>query len=636
MTLKDEMSDVPSDYMLEGVEFGLESDPFLNARKKGPSRWILVHLFHGSGKWLILVWFIFMVISTAAFSIFATVIGDAINYIQENLGNFSNPVVLQGFYTHIIKILGWGLGRPLIAMISNFARELIAQRMERDGRHEFYLNLLGKSQNFHDQQKVGEIMARTADDVRMLNYMVSPALGLIGEAIVSLISPIVTIIILYPSQLAIVPSAFLIFLVIYVQGYFKRLKPVTRDLRMNFGKMNSILNETLHGAEVVKGLTLEDYETKKYLTKASAYRDALIKQGIIEAKYLPILLMSVIVVIGLGHGVLINLGYIEPFIHDLVEKPFQLGDIIAYITLLVSLRRPTFISLWTFQIMRYAKSAAERLLEMMNEEAEVLDTSRGKNLDIEGKVTFENVTFTYPKSQNPVLKNLNFEALPGQTIAIVGTTGSGKTTATKLISRLYDVPNGQILIDGRSLQEYSLESLRNQISYIEQDVFLYATTIFENISFGRVSPKEEVEKAAKDAQAYEFIMKYPNGFETKIGEGEDSVQLSGGERQRIAIARAFISNPKILVLDDSTSAIDSATEDKIQHAMKKVAQGRTTFIITHRLSQIRWADMILVFKRGKIIAKGTHYELLKTSEEYRKIFLKRFDVSLETLLQEVN
>jgi ATP-binding cassette subfamily B protein len=198
------------------------------------------------------------------------------------------------------------------------------------------------------------------------------------------------------------------------------------------------------------------------------------------------------------------------------------------------------------------------------------------------------------------------------------------------------VTEGAIKIDGKPLNEYTLESLRNQISYIEQDVFLYATTIFENISFGRVSSKEEVMRAAKDAQAYDFIMQYKDGFETKIGEGEDSVQLSGGERQRIAIARAFISNPKILVLDDSTSAIDSATEDKIQQAMKKVSEGRTTFIITHRLSQIRWADIILVFKRGEIIAKGSHHDLLKTSEEYRKIFLKRFNVSLETLLQEVN
>ncbi len=623
------MAEVPLNYGIEGVEFGLAEDPFLKVRTKGASRWIIAHLFHGTNKWLILVWFIFMVISTASFSFFAGAIGDAIVYINNNPGIFSDPDLLQGFISHTIIILGWGLGRPVVGMIGNFCRELLAQRMERDGRHEFYLNLLGKSQNFHDQSKVGEIMARTADDVRMLNFLVSPALSLIGEAIISLIAPILYIIVRYPAQLAIIPLLFLIFLVFYVQGYFKRLKPVTRELRDNFGMMNDVLNETLQGVEVVKGLTLEEYETKKYLLKASAYRDALIKQGIIEAKYLPILMMSLIVVIGLGHGILLHLGY-------LTDQVFEIGDIVAYVTLLTSLRRPTFISLWTFQLLRYAQSASERILEMMNEEAEVLDTSRGRNLEIQGKVEFQNVTFTYPKSKNPVLRNLNFEALPGKTIAIVGTTGSGKTTATKLISRLYDVQplNGQILIDNRPIQEYSLESLRNQISYIEQDVFLYATSIFENISFGRVSSNEEVEKAAKDAQAYDFIMKYPEGFQTKIGEGEDSVQLSGGERQRIAIARAFISDPKILILDDSTSAIDSATEDKIQQAMKKVSEGRTTFIITHRLSQIRWADKILVFKHGEIIAQGNHYELLKSCEEYRKIFLKRFDLSLEKLLQE--
>jgi ATP-binding cassette subfamily B protein len=474
-------------------------------------------------------------------------------------------------------------------------------------------------------------MARTADDVRMLNYMVSPALGLIGEAIASLVIPIIVILRNYPIQLAIIPTAFLIYLVLYVQGYFKRLGPVTRELRKNFGEMNAILNETLGGIEVVKGLTLEKHEHQKYLNKAKGYRDALIKQGLIEARYLPILIMSVIVVLGLAQGVLINLGIIPTV---WFSGDFLIGSIISYVSLLVSLRRPTFISLWTFQIMRYAKSSAERLLEMMNEEAEIIDISKGIDREITGHVKFDNVSFNYPKSKNPVIKTLNFEVKPGQTIAIVGTTGSGKTTATKLISRLYDVTKGRILIDGKPLKDYSLESLRNQISYIEQDVFLYATTIFENISFGRVSSEEEVIQAAKDAQAYDFIMKYPDGFQTKIGEGEDSVQLSGGERQRIAIARAFISNPKILVLDDATSAIDSNTEDMIQRAMKKVAEGRTTFIITHRLSQIRWADQILVFRRGEIIAQGSHYELLQSSEEYRKIFIKRFDVSLEALLQQ--
>jgi ATP-binding cassette subfamily B protein len=228
------------------------------------------------------------------------------------------------------------------------------------------------------------------------------------------------------------------------------------------------------------------------------------------------------------------------------------------------------------------------------------------------------------------LKNVSFEILPGQTVAIVGTTGSGKTTLTKLISRLYDVSNGNILIDDLNVQKFSFESLRNQISYIEQDLFLFSNSISENIAFGQVGSKEQIIQAAKDAQAYDFIMELPKQFDSEIGER--GVQLSGGERQRLAIARAFLSNPKILILDDSTSAIDSATEELIQRAISRVLENRTTFIITHRLSQIRWADLILVLKQGQIIAKGTHYDLLKDSKEYRKIFLTRFDKTLEELL----
>ncbi len=252
-------------------------------------------------------------------------------------------------------------------------------------------------------------------------------------------------------------------------------------------------------------------------------------------------------------------------------------------------------------------------------------------MDVEGIIKFENVSFSYAKNGRPVLQNISFEIKPGQTVAIVGTTGSGKTTLTKLLSRLYDVDKGRILVDGVDVKDYALNSLRSQISYIEQDVFLFSDTIFNNISFGRTSSLEDIVNVAREAQAHEFISSFTNGYESEVGER--GVQLSGGERQRIAIARAFLTNPRILILDDSTSAIDSATEDKIQEAISSILKNRTTILITHRLSQIRWADLILVLKSGEIAAEGTHEELLKTSEEYRKIFVKRFDVSLDQLLK---
>ncbi|MFX0009514.1 MAG: ABC transporter ATP-binding protein, partial [Candidatus Hermodarchaeota archaeon] len=247
---------------------------------------------------------------------------------------------------------------------------------------------------------------------------------------------------------------------------------------------------------------------------------------------------------------------------------------------------------------------------------------------------FENVDFAYPESNNSILKNISFEVKPGQTVAVVGTTGSGKTTLTKLISRLYDVSNGRILIDGSDIRDYALKSLRAQISYIEQDVFLFSTTIFDNISFGRISSMEQVISVAQQAQAHDFITMLPDKYMSKVGER--GVQLSGGERQRIAIARAFLSDPRILILDDSTSAIDSNTEDKIQFAIKNILKDRTTILITHRLSQIRWADLIIVLKNGEIAAKGTHEQLLESSEEYRKIFVKKFDIEEAELLREVS
>nr|NIO71570.1 ATP-binding cassette domain-containing protein [Anaerolineae bacterium]NIS79483.1 ATP-binding cassette domain-containing protein [Anaerolineales bacterium] len=229
------------------------------------------------------------------------------------------------------------------------------------------------------------------------------------------------------------------------------------------------------------------------------------------------------------------------------------------------------------------------------------------------------VSFGY--DGKPVLKNISFTARPGETIAIVGQTGSGKTTFTQLINRIFDADSGRVLVDGVDVRDWSLESLRSQISTIEQDVFLFSRTLAENIAFGCADASQEaIEQAAREAQAHEFITSFSDGYDTEIGER--GVTLSGGQRQRIAIARAFLTNPRILILDDSTSAIDSATEDQIQRAMRRISRQRTTFLITHRLSQIRWADRILVLRRGELVDQGTHEELLERSPDYQRIFAR--------------
>jgi ATP-binding cassette subfamily B protein len=237
-----------------------------------------------------------------------------------------------------------------------------------------------------------------------------------------------------------------------------------------------------------------------------------------------------------------------------------------------------------------------------------------------GEVEFRNVSFQY-EDDEAILKDVSFKVHPGQTVAIVGQTGSGKTSLIKLINRIYDVTEGQVLVDGVDVRDWNLEALRTNISIIEQDIFLFSRTVEENIAFGNPAASlAEIEEAAEAAQAHEFIQSFTEAYQTVVGER--GATLSGGQRQRLALARAFLANPRILVLDDSTSAIDSATEDRIQQAIFEASRGRTTFIITHRLSQIRWADLILVMGKGKLEAVGTHEELMESSLAYRRIFAR--------------
>ncbi len=578
--------------------------------------WILRHVFYQNNKIFILLWLVFSISQGIVFNYSNIVFGEAIDAFTIN--NMEAVIRFSLFYL-VIR-----LGGPLFGVIANILRETLAQRMERDTRDEFYLNLLGKSQSFHDEQRIGDIMARSTNDVRQLNFLISPAMTLIFDAFFNIILPMIFILIYYPLQLLAAPVIFSLLFVITLKDYMDKLGPVTQQTQVEYGNLNAQLNESLAGIEVIKGIAQEKQSKAKYLAVSKRSMQLGIKDGDIKSKYLPLLIVAVTITGGLVHAIIIarNDAY-----------NFGLGDIVAYFGLLRALYFPTNISIWAFAMVKRAIAGSNRLLEIMNSKSEIGDKTDSFSSSLQGEVVFKDVSFKYPGTENFILKNINLEISPSQTLAIVGTTGSGKTTLTKLISRLYDVSEGEITIDGINIKNLALNSLRQQISYIEQDLFLFSNSIFENISFGRVSSREEIVDAAKNAQAHDFIMELAKGYDSEVGER--GVQLSGGERQRIAIARAFISNPKILVLDDSTSAIDSSTEDKIQKAISRILHDRTTLLITHRLSQIRWADKIIVLKRGEILAQGNHYELLQGCLEYQKIFTTRFDKSMDDLIKEV-
>lgn len=507
-----------------------------------------------------------------------------------------------------VLIVGSQLLRGVLQFMRNFSSETFSQRVERDVREELYVSLLGKSMTFHARQPVGEIMARVTNDVREMNLMMNPGFNLIIGSGMFILMPLFIAPTIHP-YLVMTPLLFILSYIVAQYFYVTTLHRNAQHVRRSFGEMNAHLAETLEGVEVVKGTAREQYEIDKMGGLIDRVKKWFVVQGDIEARYYAILLLGLATAGGFFQCILLyRAGEIDA------------GDIVAFMGQLALLTFPTFTSIFSFSRIASGYASAERILNIINTRTELDQNAQGHSAPVQGAIEFDHVDFGYlPEKQ--VLYDVSFTARPGQTIAIVGQTGSGKSTLTKLINRTYDVTSGCVKVDGVCVTDWNLAALRSQISIIEQEIFLFSRPIAENIAFGKPDATQaEIEDAAKKAQAHDFIMSFPEGYQTVVGQR--GVTLSGGQRQRLAIARAFLTNPRILVLDDSTSAIDSATEDLIQKAIWAAAQGRTTILITHRLSQVRWADWIIVLRKGRIIAQGTHSDLLATSEAYRRIFAR--------------
>lgn len=566
---------------------------------RSPVRWILSHTRH---QWYIILFALFGAAGNAAMaSVPALLIGDAMNQIQQESPD------LAAFGSIAIWIALSQLARSLLMMLRNFGFEIIAQRIERQTRNELYVSLLGKNMTFHSLQSVGDIMARATNDVREVNMMFSPGVNLVLGSIIFLFVPLFLAPDFHP-QLIFIPAVFIVIYFTALARYLHKMSTLSREVREAFGIMNTRLSEALDGIEVVKGAARESDEVTLFSRNIQRYRTAAVIQGQLEARFIPPLLLNISIALGLFHAVLLHL-----------NGMINLGQIAAYAGVLIMLGFPTFTSQFAYTRISLGVAGARRILELINTENVLDQNLEGYTQPMVGKVEFVNASFQYPASDKPALHQINFTADPGTTIAVVGQTGYGKTTLVRLINRTYDCTEGSIRIDGVDVRNWKLESLRRNISMIEQDIFLFSKSIAENIAFGCPGASfDEVIAAAKAAQAHDFIMELDKQYDTVVGER--GATLSGGQRQRIALARAFLTKPRILILDDSTSAIDSATEDKIQQAIFEAAKGRTTFIITHRLSQIRWADHILVLKKGQLVASGTHLQLMAQSQAYRNIF----------------
>ncbi|MFG6116839.1 ABC transporter ATP-binding protein [Halobacillus sp. MO56] len=477
-------------------------------------------------------------------------------------------------------------------------------------RDELYKKLQRLPFKYYDNAKTGDLMSRLTADVEGFRFFLSFGIAeLIRITLLIVIS--LSVMFYFSVPLALVTMAAMPFLAVVVFQFDKRVHPAFRGIRKSFGKLNTRVQENISGMTTVKSLSREGFEIGRFSDRNQDYRQNYLTTANIWAKYFPLMEfignVSVVALLAYGGSMVVN-------------GNLGLGELVAFFSLVWYILGPLMNLGFVINLFSQSKASGERLLEILEAKEDIQEKEDPITLKrLNGHVTFQDVTLTYTEDDDSALKNISFDAPPGKVIGLIGATGSGKTSITQLITRFYEPEQGEVLIDSKPVDHYSLKTLRRNIGFVLQESFLFSTTIKENIAYGNPDATlEEVIDAAKRAQAHDFIMDMPDGYDTLLGER--GMGLSGGQKQRIAIARAILIDPSILVLDDATSAVDMETEFKIQKALKEVMEGRTTFIIAHRISSLKHADEILVLEDGEVKERGTHDFLLSNGGPYQRIY----------------
>lgn len=476
-------------------------------------------------------------------------------------------------------------------------------------RDALYKKLQKLSFKYYDNAKTGDIMSRLTSDVEMFRFFLSFGFAeLIRITLLILFS--LSVMFYYSVPLAIITMISMPFLAVVVYQFDRRVHPAFRKIRKSFGNLNTRVQENISGMDTVKSLSREGFEIQRFSSRNDTYRQHNLNTAEIWSKYFPLMEfignVSAVALLAFGGHLVIN--------SDLL-----LGELVAFFSLVWYILGPLMNLGFVVNQFSQGKAAGERLIEILDAKEDIVELDNAISNNITGHVTFKDVNFSYVENGKLALKNINLNATPGKVIGLIGSTGSGKTSITQLISRFYEADDGDILIDGVNVEKYRLKDLRKHIGFVLQEPFLFSTSIRDNIAYGRSDIEvEHIIEAAKIAQAHDFIMEMPKGYDTMLGER--GMGLSGGQRQRIAIARAICINPSILVLDDSTSAVDMETEFQIQQALKGAMVGRTSFIIAHRISSLQHADEILVLDEGEVVERGTHDFLVKNKGPYERIY----------------
>ena len=506
------------------------------------------------------------------------------------------------------------IGRGIFSFFQNFLGEKASQSVAYDLRNQIYTKVHSLSFSYHDRAQTGQLMTRATNDVELVRQFMGQGLFLLVTSSLMFLGAVGALFFMN-WRLALV-VAFIIPMNVLVLFVFVRvIRPYFGNIQATLDKLNARLQENLAGIRVVKAFARSTFEIDRFEIENENYRVNLLKFTRSISNVFPAtFLMSNIqltLILGFGGNMVMN-------------QAITIGDLTAFITYLIFLTQPLMTIGFLSGMMVRALVSSERIFEVLDTPSELTDAPHARPLGtVEGRVQFQDVFFRYAGQSTDVLRGVNFLATPGQTIAIMGRTGSGKSSIINLLPRFYDVTGGSVTIDGLDVRDVTLNSLRSQIGIVLQEAILFSGTIASNIAYGRPeATREEIEEAARAAAAHEFISASPHGYESRVGER--GVGHSGGQRQRIAIARALLMDPRILILDDSTSAVDAETEERILEALKLLMRGRTSFVIAQRISTVREADQVLVLEQGQIADRGTHAELIQTSAIYADIIASQF------------
>ncbi len=533
--------------------------------------------------------------------------GDAIDEISVafDTGDYDKGAI----FTIVLIIFALSAIRGLLSFFQTYLGEALSQFVSYDIRNSFYDHVQHMSFGFHDRHHTGNLMSRVITDVENIRMFIN--MGLIRTPyFVALFIAVAFLLLRMDWQLGLISISFMPIVALYSARTRLQMRRIWLVVQEKMAEMSTVMLENFSGVRVIKAFASEPYEEVKFDAKNLDVTSRYIEAEKLRASSTSFMLFTFLVAMGL----ILFFGGRRVIAGDM--SPGDLGQFIFYLQIL---QMPVRMTGWLVNSYARATSAGERLFEILDYESPVKEVAGAREIPrTNGRVHFDNISFGY-NGDKTVLTDIELEAEPGQVIALLGAPGSGKTSMVNLIPRFYDVTAGSITLDGIDIRDATLESLRRNIGIVQQDVFLFTTSVRENIAYGRVDASdEEIKSAAKVAQLDQFIESLPDGYETQVGERGST--LSGGQRQRMSIARAVLLDPPVLILDDSTSSVDAQTEDQIRTAMTSVMENRTTFVIAHRLNTVHRADVILVLKDGEVVERGTHQQLLALDGQYREIY----------------